>query len=254
MSTVTFEYAAKFICGLQKDPEDLRLTRGLYGTEINVHNPNEHVVGLAKKLALTFPPGDQQPGKILRLGEDRLRPDQALEVDCNHVRRKLFPNGLPGPYITGFIVIESQASLDVTAVYTTAALDESGEVTSQRGIDVEQIREREKRGLPEFADLIPVPDEQGSFCNRENDKLIVTVRNQGVATAGPSTTQVDFFGHGLTSLPTPSLVPGQSTTLAFPIPSGCFDPDCEFRITVDAGNAVIESNEANNTADGVCLG
>jgi hypothetical protein len=34
MSTVTFEYAAKFICGLQKDPEDIRLTRGLYGTEI----------------------------------------------------------------------------------------------------------------------------------------------------------------------------------------------------------------------------
>jgi hypothetical protein len=72
----------------------------------------------------------------------------------------------------------------VTAVYTTAALDESGEVTSQRGIDVEQIRDREKRGLLEFADLIQVPDEQGSFCNRESDTLIVTVRNRGVASAG----------------------------------------------------------------------
>jgi hypothetical protein len=28
MATLIFEYAAKFICGLQKDPEDLRLTLG----------------------------------------------------------------------------------------------------------------------------------------------------------------------------------------------------------------------------------
>ena len=56
MATLIFEYAAKFICGLQKDPEDLRLTLGLYGTEVNIHNPNEEVVRLTKKLALTFPP------------------------------------------------------------------------------------------------------------------------------------------------------------------------------------------------------
>jgi subtilase family serine protease len=42
--------------------------------------------------------------------------------------------------------------------------------------------------------------------------------------------------------------------LAFPIPPGCFDSDCEFRITVDVNNDVAESNEANNTADGVCIG
>jgi hypothetical protein len=57
VATLIFEYAAKFVCGLQKDPEDLRLTMGLYGTEVNIHNPNEEVVRLTKKLALTFPPG-----------------------------------------------------------------------------------------------------------------------------------------------------------------------------------------------------
>jgi hypothetical protein len=203
MATLIFEYAAKFICGLQKDPEDLRLTLGLYGTEVNVHNPNEEAVRLTKKLALTFPPGDQQPGEILRLGEDLLRPDQALAVDCNHVRVRLFPGGLPAPYITGFVVIESTGSLDVTAVYTTAALDEQGNVTGQRGIDVEQIHEREKRGQPELPDLIPVPDATGSFCRVEDGALIVTVRNQGLGTAGPSTTHVDFSGGGAVSMPTP---------------------------------------------------
>jgi hypothetical protein len=258
MATVLYEYAAKFICGVQKDREDLRLTPGVYGTEINVHNPNDHTVRFRKKLALTFPPGEQRPGEILRFPEeDYLRPDQALAVDCNHVRAKLFGGSFPAPgYITGFIVIESTASLDVTAVYTTAALDEQGQVIDQRGIDVEQIHERQKPGQPELPDLIPVPDETGSFCNQEDGALLVTVKNQGTAPAGPSTTQVDFFKYGQISLPTPPLGAGQVTSppLAFPIPPGCFDKDCEFRITVDLNNDVAESNEANNTADGVCTG
>jgi hypothetical protein len=255
MATLSFEYAAKFICGLQGDQDDLRLTEGLYGTEINVHNPNEQVVLLKKKLALTFPPGDQRPGKIFPLGEDRLKPDQALAVDCNHVREKLFANGFPAPgYITGFIVIESTASLDVTAVYTTAALNKGGDVVGQRGIEVEQIHEREKRVHLELPDLVPVAGEAG-FCNRdEHDNLIVTVKNQGAAAAGPSTTEVDFFGHGQVTLPTPGLAPGQAIDLAFPIPPRCFDPDCEFRITVDVNAQVAESNETNNTADGACIG
>jgi subtilase family serine protease len=84
----------------------------------------------------------------------------------------------------------------------------------------------------------------------------VTVKNQGTAPAGPSTTQVDFFQYGQISLPTPPLGAGQLTSplLAFPIPPGCGDPDCEFRITVDVNNDVAESNEANNTADGICIG
>jgi len=128
------------------------------------------------------------------------------------------------------VVIESTGSLDVTAVYTTAAFDEQGQVTGQRGIDVEQIHEREKRGQPELPDLIPVPDATGSFCRLEGGALIVTVRNQGLGTAGPSTTHVDFSGGGAVS------------------------PDCGFRITVDANGDVVEANEANNTASGICSG
>ena len=127
-------------------------------------------------------------------------------------------------------------------------------MTGQRGIDVEQIQERQKRGQPELPDLIPVPDATGSFCRVEAGALIVTVRNQGLGTAGPSITHVDFSGGGAGSMPTPSLAPGQSVDLSFPIPPGCFSPDCGFKITVDANGNVVEANEANNTASGICIG
>lgn len=251
----TYEYAAKFICGEQERDEHARLTRGVYATEINIHNPNDDEVTFSKKLALTFPPKQQRPGKVLPISEDVLGPDEALSVDCADVQRRLFPNGLPAPYIIGFIVIESPVSLDVTAVYTVASSDKKDR-SSHTAIDVEQIRERRKRGDDDrgLPDLVPVPDRSGSFCRRRNSKLVVTVQNQGAGPAGPSTTEVDFFAHGRQSLPTPALAPNASADLLFDIPPGCFDPDCQFRITVDATNQVTESNESNNTADGVCLG
>jgi subtilase family serine protease len=103
-------------------------------------------------------------------------------------------------------------------------------------------------------DLVPVPDAQGSFCKRKDGNLIVTVANQGSTGAGPSTTRVDFGAHGVIDRPTPALAAGASVDLLFPIPPGCFDPDCEFRIVVDVNNVVAESNEGNNFASGVCVG
>jgi subtilase family serine protease len=50
-------------------------------------------------------------------------------------------------------------------------------------------------------------------------------------------------------------VSGGSADLEFEIPAGCFDPatnNCNFEIGIDVGNAVLESNEANNNAAGVC--
>lgn len=249
-----FEYTVKFICGLQKDPEELRLTPGLYATEINIHNPNRREVKFFKKLALTYPPGRQRPGEVLRIAWDVLGPDQALAIDCMDLQRRLFPNGFPTPYITGFVVIQSPASLDVTAVYTTSAVDPQGRVTTEPGIDVEQIRERRIGGPEALPDLIPVPDASGNFCRGGDGKLLVTVKNQGAGPAGPSTTEVDFFRHGKVTMPTQALGPNASTDLFFTIPWGCFDPDCEFRITVDALSEVAETNEGNNTANGVCIG
>lgn len=252
----SFEYAAKIVCGVQKDPKDMRLARGFYATTINIHNPNPHTVKFFKKLALSYPPKEQRPGKIFPIAKDALRDDEALKVDCNDIRQRLFPNGFPTPYIEGFVVIQSPASLDVTAVYSTAVLDARGNVTDHSSIDVEQVREREKKPQ-QRSDLIPVPDAAGQFCRLApgpDQRLLVTVKNQGAGAAGASTTEVDFFSLGRVSLPTGALDAGDSTELSFPIPSGCFSPDCQFKITVDAADQVPETDEGNNVATGLCLG
>ncbi len=55
--------------------------------------------------------------------------------------------------------------------------------------------------------------------------------------------------------PVGPLAPGVPTsTLEFMIPAGCFDPDCDFTITVDPDGKVDEANETNNAADGRCIG
>src|SRR5262245_30388901 len=106
-----FEYAAKIVCGAQEDPKDMRLARGFYATTINVHNPNAELAKFFKKLALTIPPGDQQPGKIIPIATDRLEYDQALAVDCDDVVRRAFGGAMPGPFFEGFIVIQSQLKI-----------------------------------------------------------------------------------------------------------------------------------------------
>jgi hypothetical protein len=251
--TGNFEYAAKFICGVQRERDDLRLARGLYATEVNIHNPHDRPVRITeKKLALTYPPGGQEPGEILRLEPHGLEADQAVAVDCLLVREQLFGGNFPTPYITGFLVVQASASLDVTAVYTTGTLDEQDLPTGPPGIHVEQIKERQRATVPELPDLVPVAGE-GGFCE-DHRAISFIVQNQGTGAAGPSTTTVDFGQHGTVSLPTLALGPGQQIPFQVPIPPACLDPDCEFTITVDAGSVVAESDKGNNVAQGVCTG
>lgn len=106
----------------------------------------------------------------------------------------------------------------------------------------------------DLPDLVPVPNEHGSFCRRDERELTVTVCNQGSGPAGPSTTTVDFGQHGRVDVPTPSLAAGACIDLKADIPLGCFDPDCQFRIIVDSTGVITESDETNNIATGLCLG
>lgn len=242
-----FEYVAKVVCGIRD-----RQSRVVFATSINIHNPGPGETRLFKKLALTFPPGRQQPGDIRRLADDVLKEDQALQTDCADIAERAFGGTFPTPYIEGFVVIQSPTSLDVTAVYTASGKDNTS-------IDVEQIRERKRSTTPpDLADLIPVPDVTGTFCVRQgNDQLLVTIKNQGTAAAAPSTTAVDFGAFGIATAATPGLAPGASAVLFFTIPTSpnnCFDPNCEFTIIADAAFVVPESDETNNVANGVCAG
>jgi hypothetical protein len=113
----------------------------------------------------------------------------------------------------------------------------------------------------EKADLVPVQKDL-QFCSRSSGQLVVYVKNQGDGDALDSTvTAVTFsvytngnFTDAIVTENASAIMAGQTIEQYFDIPSNCFVSDCSFTITVDYSDAIDESNEANNTADGTCLG
>ncbi len=116
-------------------------------------------------------------------------------------------------------------------------------------------------------DLVPVSidDSLGrvGFCQRGSVvPFTVTVKNQGGQDAQESVVRVEFFPGGSRTKqvfgpgPNGSLPPGVAWDIQFLDPplGTCFNPDCDFRITVDSTSQIAESNEANNVADGRCIG
>jgi hypothetical protein len=247
--TPACQYAVKFVCGKS---EGRVVAPGQYFTAINVHNPRYRPVRLRKKFAVALPA--EKAGPVTRFFNAKLGPDQAFEIDNDDIFRHVDANQ---PFLKGFAIIESETDLDVVAVYTVAGRD--GQI---QAFHTERVHPRKAgceckdtpppQGRP---DLIPVPDASGQFCNISAQGLVVTVRNQGAGPAGASTTRVDFSNGTTVNVPTPPLGPGAQVALpAIPFPPGCFQPDCSFRITVDATGVVAESNEVNNTASGTCIG
>jgi len=103
-------------------------------------------------------------------------------------------------------------------------------------------------------DLVPVnPEGLENFCDRDGmGKLKVHVKNQGNAPAGSFHVQVSYGQDDPPVELVPSLEAGETVTVLFQLYSGCFDPVCEFEITVDVYDEVDESNELNNTQNGEC--
>lgn len=111
-------------------------------------------------------------------------------------------------------------------------------------------------------DLVPVnPEGWASFCDTVPSQdvtyygqdLRVHIKNQGDAPAGSSDVLVDW-GFANTIYPVPAIEVGETVTILFPIPQGCFNPDCGFEIIVDYNDDVDESNELNNSQIGNCIG
>ncbi len=254
----TIQYAVKFVCGRPISPDTIMppVAPGVYYTAINVHNPSSRLVGFRKKFAVALP--FERAGEIRGFFAAKLGPDEALEIDCqdilNHfrVRRPGFPpTGRLPRFLKGFAIIQpdSATDLDVVAVYTAA-----GATRQVETLEIERVPAR--RVLVGLPDLVPVPDPRDGFCKRDSlGRLLITVQNRGTADAGPSQTTVDFGAAGTVSLPTPPIPAGGSLTLApVPVPPTCFHPDCVFKISVDAGGVVVESDEVNNTGTGTCIG
>jgi hypothetical protein len=117
-----------------------------------------------------------------------------------------------------------------------------------------------QKSLP-LPDLVPSTspgqDNITGFCKGvgKTVKVVVSVKNQGNAASPVSTTTVQFSPEGSFRLATPAIQPGGSANLEpLNIPPACFNPDCNFTITVDSDNQIKESNAKNNTTDGRCIG
>lgn len=231
------EYVVKVVCGVS---EGEVVAPGEYWTAINVHNPHEEAFQFRWKVALAEP---REAGQVSDFEGFQLGPDEAFEIDCPHVRE--LADG-DERLVKGFLVLQSVVELDVTAVYTAAGGD--GTVRTIQVVNVPPSDGRRDGGdtggrLPDLVPAVP-------SC----DGVVVRVTNQGAAPAGASTTEVDYGRYGTQTAETPPLGPGESETHQFVPPLGCHDPDCDFTVTVDADEDVVESDEANNVLQDVCIG
>ena len=244
--SMAYQYVVKFVCGKS---EGKILAAGTYFTAINVHNPSYKVVRLRKKFAVGLP--SEKQGPITKFFKSRLGPDGALEIDTEDILRHI---GTDQPFVKGFAVIECDSELDVVAVYTAGGRD--GQVVS---IHTERVHPRKAccctqpppSGQP---DLIPVPGPNGNFQHRRQ-----RLGGHGEESRRRTGGAIHHAGDLLERLDGgyPHSRPRRwraGYAARRSIPPNCFQPDCSFRIIVDATNVVAESNEANNTASGTCIG
>lgn len=117
-----FQYAVKIVCGEIEEcgpgvPHP-PVAPGLYFTAINIHNPSKCRVAQFRWKVVAAAPLDQDPPVAQPVYQRPrvLRPDLALEIDCEQVMALLPP---PKPkFVKGYVVIESDIELDVVAVYS----------------------------------------------------------------------------------------------------------------------------------------
>lgn len=126
-----YQYAAKIVCATGREDVGLGIVPQASATTINIHNPADSLAVIAKKLALTMPPGAERPGKIIPLTRvpEQLRPDEAMATDCVDVARRAAIR----PAFEGFVVLYSSVPLDVVGVYTVPG-----------GIDIVPVAERRR--------------------------------------------------------------------------------------------------------------
>jgi hypothetical protein len=138
-----FQYAVKFLCGSASESGDLQqVTKGVFFTLINVHNPSLRRVTFSWKvvvetrLAILL-----DPPQISSFRSVSVNSNSAVKMDASDLFSVATGSGAVivggSPLVMGYAVIVSPVELDVTVLYT--ARPQQGDVTS---IDVETIHPR----------------------------------------------------------------------------------------------------------------
>jgi len=137
-----FQYAVKTLCTLGGDVGfGDAFAPGRYRTVINIHNPTDRKIEIARKFALAIQPGEATGSfSITPYKSLTLEPDQAVAYNCFDISNFYCPiDGVCVDFtaIDGFLVVNSPVELDVVAVYT--AHPKGGEVST---MDTETVAGR----------------------------------------------------------------------------------------------------------------
>jgi hypothetical protein len=137
-----FQYAAKTLCTLGGDTGfGDAFAPGRYRTVINIHNPADRKIEIARKFALAIQPGEATGSfSITPYKSLTLEPDQVVAYNCFDISNFYCPiHGVCVDFtaIDGFLVVNSPVELDVVAVYT--AHPKGGEVST---LDTETVAGR----------------------------------------------------------------------------------------------------------------
>jgi hypothetical protein len=230
----------KFVCG-RLEPGTGRAAPGTYFTAINLLNHGAEPTRIQTQIATTE--SEPAPGSTLAGPQAELKPNQAVEIDCEDIshalRRRRFEKG--------FLVVKSQEPLAVTAVYTAS---NERDVSS---IDVEQIS-----GVPSqqaCPDLVIVPDgrpEPDLVADRT--RIPTAVRNIGTASAPETRARVEDPNRPgdplrIAEAPVGPLSPGQQANVTLELKYAITGSSnlAALVLQVDPKDLIPECREDNNT-------
>lgn len=133
-STDVRQYAAKAVCTWGDELSESGIF-GIQATSVNLHNPYYEDVNFRWKLAAALP---GREGEISRFVDMELGPDGATRIDCNLIKEWGDQHGvLENGGFEGFVIIQSESELDVTAFHY------AGGKESPQSVEVETYRVRE---------------------------------------------------------------------------------------------------------------
>ena len=264
VATVTdgvYRYPVKVVCSPKLGPAKPPLVPGTYKTAVNVLNSSREDANIMKALSLSVGMGeDPISGDALA---DMLVPRAALDIDCRDLAGTMWGlKGVKVPGGKGYVIIESDQQLTVTAVYTSLTRTTVG---AGQSVDVENVEgiwdTRSIFAPPLFPDLIVTLDTTSSVrieCDNAGSCSIHDVsfemKNIGAVDSGPFEVLFEFSGgESTTYREHVGLTAGESGNvgIGFGPATDCYVPDaggatCTVTATIDSDGEVEESDETNN--------
>ncbi|QRN98948.1 hypothetical protein JRI60_07930 [Archangium violaceum] len=173
MERVTFQYAAKFVCG-KSDGEVV--APGTYFTAVNVHNPTSTTIRFSVKVAVGLP--GLKPGPVSKFHDARLGPDEALEIDTRDIFKIATTRG---DFLKGFVVIQSETELDVVAVYTAAGREGQVETLHTERVGPRSLKAGAGHACVDFEPPLILGTEYGAPAGHNSGDVIFTANGIAVS-------------------------------------------------------------------------